>query len=334
MNTSRWTALGFVGTTSLGLAASIASVVDDLRPSATFCAEAGCEIVRSSAWARPFGVPVSVLGVGFFGAMLVLGAANRPRAARVLALLGAAFAVWLVALQALVIGQWCKLCLVADTMAFAQAAFVLFTPAATNGSRRVFAWAVPAVAAGTSALLWWARPAEAPPLPSAEVARAVVEQASVPGAVTIVEFVDFECPFCRRLHDQLERARAEASQPVQVVRKMVPLDKHKGAMPAAVAWCCADAQGKGETMADALFSADPADLTAEGCATIAEQIGCDMALYREHQSEAELRVARDVEEARVAGIRSLPTLFIGGERFVGATATGEELRLAIDRAAM
>src|SRR5687767_11720474 len=115
----------FIATTAavVGLAASIASGIDELAP--TFGAESGCETVRTSAWAAPLGIPMAVLGVGFFAAMLVLGFVERPRLRKALAIAGGLWAVWLVVLQAFVIGAWCKLCLVADPAAIVLASAVL-----------------------------------------------------------------------------------------------------------------------------------------------------------------------------------------------------------------
>src|SRR5688572_20393032 len=86
----------------VGLGASLATAIDDLGPAATFCAETGCEIVRSSSWAKPLGIPMSVLGVLFFGAMVALCFVRKPRLRLALALAGAAWAIFLIVLQAAV----------------------------------------------------------------------------------------------------------------------------------------------------------------------------------------------------------------------------------------
>src|SRR6185369_2535867 len=99
---------------------------------------------------------------------------------------------------------------------------------------------------------------------------------------------------------------------VHVVRKMVPLSKHPHAMPAAIAWCCADAQGKGDAMADALFKADPEQLTDAGCEKLAEQVGCEMARYRQTAADpaTKARIAQDIADAHAAGVTGFPTVFI------------------------
>jgi protein-disulfide isomerase len=162
---------------------------------------------------------------------------------------------------------------------------------------------------------------------------AFVQAAQVPGAATVVEVVDFECPFCRRLQSQLAAAIAHAHGPVRMVRKMLPLRNHPHAMPAALAYCCADAQGKGDAMADALFAAPPDALTPEGCEQLAAGVGCDLERYRRDLPAAESRVAAETAEVRAAGVHALPTLFIGGERIEGAGASADQLTALLDRAA-
>ena len=101
----------------IGLGASIASLIDFLSPAPTFCAESGCATVRSSAWAHPLGIPMPAFGVAYFLAMTVLGFWSRPRLRLALALLGGAIGTALIVLQGVVIGAWCKLCLIADPSA-------------------------------------------------------------------------------------------------------------------------------------------------------------------------------------------------------------------------
>jgi protein-disulfide isomerase len=195
---------------------------------------------------------------------------------------------------------------------------------------------VPALGAFVAILAMWTA---APSLEAPAVADpahpgalpASVASAQQAGVVTVVEFVDFECPFCREMQSRLERAMAHTSTPVRVVRKMVPLPQHPGARPAALAYCCADAQGRGEEMAKALFSAPTEELTAEGCEAIARRIGCDLDRYRADMPAAEQRLARDLEDAEAAGVRALPTVFVGSERINGAAASAEELTAMIDR---
>jgi predicted DsbA family dithiol-disulfide isomerase len=85
-------------------------------------------------------------------------------------------------------------------------------------------------------------------------------------------------------------------------------------------------------MAAALFAANPDDLTPEGCEKLATSVGCDLERYRRDLPQAEARVAAEIAEVRAAGVRSLPTLFIGGERIVGAGKSAEELTALVEHA--
>ncbi|MGE5184421.1 MAG: vitamin K epoxide reductase family protein [Acidobacteriota bacterium] len=314
-------------TSLAGLAASVASAIDYLGPAPTFCAETGCATVRASAWAHPLGVPMPLVGVAWFAIMVALAFVARPRRRLALAIAGAAFAGLLIALQAFAIGAWCKLCMIADPAAIAVAACVIGGAGTLRFTWRRAALAVPAVA-GLVLALGALVHAPAPAAPTGPIA--APHEA---GAVTVVELVDFECPFCRMLAPRLADAIAHAHAPVRVVRKMMPLPMHPHALDAALAWCCADAQGKGDAMAQALFAAPADDLTRAGCEQIAASVGCDLDRYRRDLPAMAARVAADVREARAAGVHSLPTVIIGDQRIVGAGATRDELVAAIDRAA-
>ncbi|HEX2685283.1 MAG TPA: vitamin K epoxide reductase family protein [Kofleriaceae bacterium] len=332
--------LAAIGFALIGLGASVASLVDYVGTAPTFCAETGCATVRESVWAHPLGIPMPVIGVAFYLAALTLGFVDAPRLRRVLALAGAAWAVFLIVLQGFVIGAWCKLCLIADPAAIGYAVTVLAGAAALRFTPLRGLVTLPALLATVGLLGLWtgnfpaagAHGVEPAPVASSEGTPAFVAQAQVPGTATVVEVVDFECPFCRRMQDRLASAIAQVRNPVRVVRKMLPLKIHPHAMPAALAYCCADAQGKGDAMAAALFAAQPDDLTPEGCEEIAARVGCDLERYRRDLPQAEARVAAEMKEVRAAGVHSLPTLFIGHEQIVGASKSTEELTALLDHA--
>lgn len=331
-----------IALTLLGLAASAASLADSLSPAPTFCAETGCETVRATAWARPLGVPLPIIGVGFFATMLALSLLDMPRARGAFAIAGGLGALGLVGAQAFVIGAFCKLCLVADGSALAIAGLVLAmrarpslvwpSPGRTPGFGAMAAATLLLGALAIAAPLALSSPPSPPPAPpSGPALPEVIVREQRPGQTTIVDFIDFECPFCRALHTRLTAAIARSNADVRVVRKMVPLARHDGALPAAIAWCCAEKQGKGDAMADALVAAPTSELTPAGCEAIAASIGCDMEQYRRDAASAEVRarIDRDVADARAAGVRSLPTIYIDAHAFVGAAATVEDLVAAI-----
>jgi predicted DsbA family dithiol-disulfide isomerase/uncharacterized membrane protein len=322
-----------VATAIVGLAASVASLVDYVGASPAFCAETGCATVRESAWSHPLGVPMPLLGVAFFAAAIALGFVEAPRLRKTLAGLGALWAVLLLGMQAFTIGAWCKLCVVADLAAIGYAVTALAGAAALRFSiwrgAALISWLAAAIAI---LALWTHTPPGAAPPPSSGLP-GFVDAAQAPGAATVVEVVDFECPWCRRMQQRLDAAIHQVGVPVRVVRKMFPLPGHPNAIPAALAYCCADAQGKGDAMAAALFAAPTDDLTPDGCERLALGVGCDLERYRRDLGAAAVRVAAETAEVTAAGVHSLPTLFIAGERIVGAAKSADELTELLRRAA-
>jgi uncharacterized membrane protein len=314
-----------LGLSVVGFAASVASAVDYLAPEPAFCAETGCATVRASWWSHPFGLPMPVLGVAFFATMVVLAFVERPRLRRALAIAGGAWAIGLIALQAFVIGAWCKLCLVVDPTAIALAGVVGAGASTMRLSRRSIAFAGAAMAATIALLVAWTRPDDEP------VSSATTPVAQVAGETTIVEYVDFECPFCRDMQGKLAKAIERVGKPVHIVRKMVPLPVHKHAFIAAIAWCCADSFGKGDEMAEALFTADPTELTPQGCERMAARMGISVESFRAAIPAAQQRIEADLASSDTAGVAHLPTLEVNGQRVVGDSATIDQLAGLLSR---
>lgn len=330
----------------VGLAVSSALLVDYVRP-AVYCADrgAGCDLVRHSHYAYPLGIPLPLLGVGYFTVMLGLSLGGRAvRLRQALALFGAMGALaglTFVGIQGAVLRAWCLYCLAVDGSALVAGLMALSlrrdvgpTPdrpaVATRGARLTV---VGALLAATLPLGWGlSRPVAAPPGPVvAETVPEVIQREQRSGVATIVEFVDFECPFCRRQQEALAPLLHEYGGRVRLVRKNVPLSFHEHARDAARTACCADEQGRGDRVAEALFTA--ADLTPDGCARVAQQAGLDMDLYRSclASQRPDAALERDRNDARAANVSGLPTLWIGRERFEGLQ-TAEAVRASIDRA--
>jgi len=312
----------------LGLGASLASAIDDLGPALTFCAESGCQTVKQSWWAHPFGIPMSVVGVTYFATMVALSFVDRPRLRVALAIAGGLWAVFLIVLQAFVIDAWCKLCLIADPSAIVLAIAVGVGAGAVPRDRRALL-AVPVLAAIVLGLAAWSRPPKLPEPPADTPA--FVLQAQVADRVTIVELVDFECPFCREMQKRIDEALTRTTVPVRLIRKMIPLPNHKNSVPAALAYVAVDMQGKGEAMARELFGAEPEKLTAYDVERLAEKLGVDLPKYRKDIPAAIERVKADLADAEAAKVSALPTLFIGTARHTGAELTVEELVAEIEK---
>jgi uncharacterized membrane protein/predicted DsbA family dithiol-disulfide isomerase len=317
-----------------GLFASAALWVDYLRPRPVFCVEGGgCDAVKHTVLAAPLGIPMPAVGVAGFLALGVVALLPGARA-RVLqlALSVAAGTVGLLLLVAQAwIGNMCPYCCVADACGVASA---LVGPArlwlaADAVPRKVFSYA------GAGALVV----AIALPLMAGFRASAVPENirneiARTPkGEVTIVDFVDFECPYCRVTHVELKPMLEAHKERVRLVRLQVPLRIHPHALDAARAACCGERLGKGDAMADALFAAPVDQLTPGGCEAIAVGVGMAPDAYRACLADPTIgaRIEHDRAEFKAAGGRALPTIWIDGQEFVGAQP-GEVLAEALEKA--
>jgi uncharacterized membrane protein/predicted DsbA family dithiol-disulfide isomerase len=326
---------GTVGATGLlaslapvlsGLAASAALLVDYLRPRPVFCATvgSGCEVVRHSVLAAPAGIPLPVVGVAGFLVIGVTALLPSPPARRVEVFVsGLAGFVGLVLLGAQIhIGHLCPYCCVADASGLLSAlisagrvrwaADAPVPPAATSGG----AAALIAAAVGPLVAGFYA---SSIPVPMPEVIRDQIAR-TPRGLVTIVDFVDFECPFCRMTHAELAPMVEAHKERIRLVRVQVPLRSHSHALDAAHAACCGERLGKGDAMADALFAAPVDELTPDGCERIAASLGLPMDQYRACVGDPAIaaRIEQDRAEFKAAGGYALPTIWIWQRQFVGA----------------
>jgi protein-disulfide isomerase len=156
------------------------------------------------------------------------------------------------------------------------------------------------------------------------------------GEIAVVEFVDFECPFCRAMNDDLAPLVAARGSHVRVVRKQVPLTRHHPhAMDAARVSICADAMGRGDAVADALFRAPPDALTPDGVVDLAARVGrLDAAAVRTCMADprTDAQINADTESFFVdAGGDGVPTVWIDDQVFVGQQEK-DTLKRALDRA--
>jgi protein-disulfide isomerase len=149
--------------------------------------------------------------------------------------------------------------------------------------------------------------------------------------VTIVEYSDFQCPYCVRLTDALKEAAGEYPDDVRVVFKHFPLGMHKRAKPASEAVLAAHAQGKGWEMHDLVF-ANNRQLEDADLIKYAEQIGVpDMAKFKgdiENHTYA-AQVDADTKQGQTFGVSSTPSFFINGIPQRGAKSV-EQLKQLIE----
>lgn len=136
--------------------------------------------------------------------------------------------------------------------------------------------------------------------------------------LTIVEFSDFECSYCRRFHDQVLNQLKQhyvSTGLVRFVHKDLPLPFHQQAKPAAAAARCAGEQNRYWEMYAALFDQQTC-LTCKGATGIADELGLDTdRLQSCMQREATQAVINaNLSEANLHNIRATPTFVIGPTR--------------------
>lgn len=152
-----------------------------------------------------------------------------------------------------------------------------------------------------------------------------IEGAPVRGAadapVTIVEFSDFHCPFCRSVQPTLTTLLERYPGKVRLVYKHLPLDDlHPQARRASEASWCADRQGKFWEFHDALYRAGSSDASDTAMAGLAKGVGLDEAQFTTCMNgpEASRMVARDTEQGQTLGLTGTPGFFINGRELTGA----------------
>jgi protein-disulfide isomerase len=139
--------------------------------------------------------------------------------------------------------------------------------------------------------------------------------------ITIVEFSDYECPYCRQWHSEVYSQLIDTyGDQIRFVYRDFPLESiHANAKPAAEAANCANEQGVFWDYHDKLFS-NELGLSPEAYQGYASQLGMDEEAFQEciESDRYQQEVQSDFDFAAELGIRSTPTFFINGIAVVGA----------------
>lgn len=148
--------------------------------------------------------------------------------------------------------------------------------------------------------------------------------------VTVVEFVDYQCPFCRKYHTEsfaeLKKKYIDTGK-VRFISRDFPLDFHPYAQKAAEAARCAGDQNKFWELRDQMIT-NSADLTQDAILKMAQAVSLDMTTFRacldadKHKAE----IQKDAADASTVGVSATPSFVIGkaskgtldGDRVVGA----------------
>ena len=170
--------------------------------------------------------------------------------------------------------------------------------------------------------------------PNVEEKRVAFGKESAP--ITIVEYSDFQCPFCAKGYNTIKQVEAEYKDQVRIIFKHMPLDFHPLAMPSAKYFEAVARQGadKAEKFHDAVFS-NQAELNAKKEAFLkdtAKKVGADMKKLQKDLDDPTLmdQIAKDMEEAKKFNITGTPGFIINGVSLRGAYPF-EEFKSIIDR---
>jgi len=137
--------------------------------------------------------------------------------------------------------------------------------------------------------------------------------------VVMIEFSDFQCPFCQRAEPTVEQVLKTYGNKIRLVYRHYPLPNHPNARPAAEAAACAEQQGRFWEYHQELF-ANSSRLSNDDLKAHAARAGLDQNRFAEcfdgHRMKA--RVDADVQDGEQAGVSGTPAFFINGRPLDGA----------------
>jgi protein-disulfide isomerase/Skp family chaperone for outer membrane proteins len=146
--------------------------------------------------------------------------------------------------------------------------------------------------------------------------------------VTIVEFSDFECPYCRSAQADIKRVLERWPDQVRLVFRHFPLEQHPNALPAARAAVCADRQGRFWLLHDRIFAAT-GSLGGAQLRLAATEAGLNSMEFEAcmRGEEALERVRKDILLGRTVGVSGTPAFFVNRQPLESAA----ELAAAVER---
>ena len=137
--------------------------------------------------------------------------------------------------------------------------------------------------------------------------------------ITIVEWSDYQCPFCKRAHPTVEQVLTEYKDKVRFVYLDYPLPFHQMAMPAAQAVHCAEDQGKFWEYHKNLFEV-AGDLSTADLTKRATDLGLDSAAFQActDSKKHDALIKANYDDGSALGVTGTPAFFINGRMLVGA----------------
>ena len=171
---------------------------------------------------------------------------------------------------------------------------------------------------------------KAPPVFRAEVRLdGALLKGSATAPVTIVEFQDFHCSFCKQVQPTLEQLLSRYGDNVKLVHRDFPIDSlHPQARKGHEAARCAHDQGKFWAYHDLLYANAP-KASPEQLKAYAQEVGIDLPAFEQCLSSGKYQAAvlQDVEEGTRAGVTGTPTFFINGQMLTGAQSLESFVRV-------
>jgi protein-disulfide isomerase/uncharacterized membrane protein len=323
----------------------------------------GCDIVRSSHWAKWFGIPTPLFGLAFYAAILALLVVRTAlprwkrilayRLTRIMAVLGFFESVFLFFIQLLDLKAFCTWCL--GSAIAASAIFILSwfdghpeTDPARETKELRFQFISIAVAlvlgGGVIARLTIPHTNGTPPViapASADAEDAALKilyrdglsfEGPADAPVTLIEFADYECPACRQAYAEVKKVLEKYSDKIRFAYRQFPLPIHKSAKGAAVAAVCADHQGRLFPYSDLLFTGADPKLTRDDVVHDAADLRLDLGVFVPclDATSARESVARDVVDGDALGVTETPTFFVNG-MMIDGLPNAEQLGAIIEQ---
>jgi protein-disulfide isomerase len=170
-----------------------------------------------------------------------------------------------------------------------------------------------------------------PELPRIDVEAKGPSRGPANAPVTIVEFSDFQCPYCGREYPVIERLMKEYDGKVRLVFRHYPLEFHPFAEKAAEASACAQDQGKFWELHDKMFTHQD-KLAVPDLKGYAQSLGMDATKFDKclDSGEKKALVDEDLKAGSAAGVSGTPAFFINGI-FVNGAQPYEYMKQAVDR---
>lgn len=137
--------------------------------------------------------------------------------------------------------------------------------------------------------------------------------------VTIIEFSDYQCPFCKRGEDSINQVMKAYGDKIRLVYRDYPLPMHSMARPASEAAACANAQGKFWEYHAKLFD-NQTSLSDDKFKQLAKDVGLDQAKFDECLAKKPFgaKIDEDVAAGSKVGVNGTPAFFINGRMLSGA----------------